>query len=91
MQISTRDEDFIIDTLALRSHMHLLNTVFTDPKIVKVLHGSDSDVLWLQRDFGIYLVNLMDTGQAARVLGLLFAVQSDFNRIPKVFFGISSP
>jgi len=68
MQISTREEDFIIDTLALRSHLHLLNSVFTDPRIVKVLHGSDSDILWLQRDFGIYIVNLMDTGQAARVL-----------------------
>ena len=34
-----------------------------------MLHGSDSDVVWLQRDFGIYIVNLFDTGQAARVLG----------------------
>ncbi len=34
-----------------------------------MLHGSDSDVVWLQRDFGIYTVNLFDTGQAARVLG----------------------
>ncbi|CAN7976950.1 unnamed protein product, partial [Ixodes persulcatus] len=28
------------------------------------------DVLWLQRDFGLYLVGLFDTGQAARVLGM---------------------
>lgn len=26
------------------------------------------DVGWLQRDFGIYVVNMFDTGQAARVL-----------------------
>src|SRR5690606_21054956 len=44
---------------------------FTNPKIVKVLHGSDNDILWLQRDFGLYIVNLFDTGQAARVLGML--------------------
>ena len=25
---------------------------------------------WLQRDFGIYIVNMFDTGQAARVLQL---------------------
>jgi exosome complex exonuclease RRP6 len=68
MQISTRKEDFVIDTLSLRSKMNLLNSSFTNPKIVKVLHGSDSDVVWLQRDFGIYLVNLFDTGQATRVL-----------------------
>jgi exosome complex exonuclease RRP6 len=26
------------------------------------------DVEWLQRDFGLYIVNMFDTGQAARVL-----------------------
>ena len=68
MQLSTRKEDYIIDTLALRGSMHLLNNVFTDPKTTKVLHGADSDIVWLQRDFGLYIVNLFDTGQAARVL-----------------------
>ncbi|CAL1281683.1 unnamed protein product [Larinioides sclopetarius] len=68
MQISTRETDYIIDVLELRSEMFILNEVFTNPKIVKVLHGADMDVLWLQRDFGVYIVNLFDTGQAARVL-----------------------
>uniref|UniRef100_A0A8C0V812 Exosome complex component 10 n=1 Tax=Cyanistes caeruleus TaxID=156563 RepID=A0A8C0V812_CYACU len=70
MQISTRTEDFIIDTLELRSDMSILNETFTDPAIVKVLHGADSDVEWLQRDFGLYLVNVFDTHQAARLLNL---------------------
>ncbi len=26
------------------------------------------DLMWLQRDFGVYIVNLFDTGQAARAL-----------------------
>jgi exosome complex exonuclease RRP6 len=34
----------------------------------KVFHGSDLDVEWLQKDFGIYVVNMFDTGQAARAL-----------------------
>lgn len=38
--------------------------------LLQVLHGADWDVTWLQRDFGIYIVNLFDTGQASRVLGL---------------------
>ena len=63
MQISTRHEDFLIDTLAIRQHMHHLNSCFTNPKILKVLHGSENDILWLQRDFGLYIVNLFDTGQ----------------------------
>ncbi|GIY19961.1 hypothetical protein CDAR_583751 [Caerostris darwini] len=68
MQISTREEDYIIDTLALRNELFILNEIFANPKIVKVLHGADMDVQWLQRDFGVYIVNLFDTGQAARVL-----------------------
>jgi exosome complex exonuclease RRP6 len=36
MQLSTRNEDFLIDTLELRHHMHLLLPAFTNPEIVKV-------------------------------------------------------
>ncbi|XP_035205235.1 exosome component 10-like, partial [Stegodyphus dumicola] len=68
MQISTREKDYVIDVLELRGELHILNEVFTNPKIVKVFHGADMDILWLQRDFGLYVVNLFDTGQAARVL-----------------------
>lgn len=32
------------------------------------MHGADMDIGWLQRDFGIYVVNMFDTGQATRVL-----------------------
>ena len=41
----------------------------SDAGVVKVLHGCNRDVMWLQRDFGVYLVNVFDTGQAARALG----------------------
>ncbi|XP_022718840.1 protein RRP6-like 2 isoform X2 [Durio zibethinus] len=71
MQISTRTEDFIIDTLKLRIHVGpYLREVFKDPTKKKVMHGADRDIVWLQRDFGIYLCNLFDTGQASRVLKL---------------------
>ena len=68
MQISTRDEDFLVDAIELRSALHALNGVFTDARVTKVMHGADSDINWLQRDFGLYVVGLFDTGQAARVL-----------------------
>ena len=61
-QISTRTQNYIVDTLALRSELWVLNEVFTNPHIVKVLHGADQDILWLQRDFGLYIVNMFDTG-----------------------------
>uniref|UniRef100_A0A8C2XFY6 Exosome complex component 10 n=1 Tax=Cyclopterus lumpus TaxID=8103 RepID=A0A8C2XFY6_CYCLU len=70
MQISTREEDFIVDTIELRSELYILNEAFTDPAIVKVFHGADSDIDWLQRDLGLYVVNLFDTHQASRALNL---------------------
>ena len=41
MQISTRDHDWVVDTLKpWREKLQVLNEVFTDPKILKVnLHG----------------------------------------------------
>ncbi|KAL3683440.1 hypothetical protein R1sor_001462 [Riccia sorocarpa] len=71
MQVSTREEDFLVDTLAVRSHLAAcLGRIFADSKIRKVMHGADRDIVWLQRDFGIYVCNMFDTGQAARVLQL---------------------
>ncbi|RDX95930.1 Protein RRP6-like 2, partial [Mucuna pruriens] len=71
MQISTRTEDFVIDTLKVRNHVGpYLREVFKDPTKKKVFHGADRDIVWLQRDFGIYVCNMFDTGQASRVLKL---------------------
>jgi len=36
MQVSTRTKDYIVDTLALRDELHVLNKVFTDPEKLKV-------------------------------------------------------
>lgn len=69
MQLSTRTHDYIVDCLSLRTHLGpALADILADPAVEKVLHGADSDVMWLQRDFGLYIVNMFDTGQAARVL-----------------------
>ncbi|CUS21724.1 LAQU0S03e09252g1_1 [Lachancea quebecensis] len=69
MQISTRGKDWLIDTIALRDDLWILNEVFTDPKITKVLHGAFMDIIWLQRDLGLYIVSLFDTYHASRLLG----------------------
>ncbi|KAK7061210.1 exosome complex exonuclease RRP6 [Favolaschia claudopus] len=70
MQISTRTQDWIVDTLALRAELATgaLNEVFTDPNIIKVLHGAESDIVWLQQDFNLYIVNLFDTFHASKLL-----------------------
>lgn len=68
IQISTRAHDFIVDAISLREHLQRLNSSFADPSKVKVFHGADSDIKWLQRDFGVYVVNLFDTHKAIQFL-----------------------
>lgn len=70
MQISTRDTDYVVDTLSLRSELHELNEIFTKPTILKVFHGADLDIQWLQRDLSLYVVNMFDTHQAAKQMNL---------------------
>lgn len=70
IQMSTRMKDYIIDPVNLKEELVNLNEITANPHIVKVFHGSDSDILWLQRDFSVYVVNLFDTGQAARLIGV---------------------
>ncbi|KAJ5692969.1 hypothetical protein N7462_002392 [Penicillium macrosclerotiorum] len=70
MQISTREKDWVVDTLQpWREELQILNEVFADPKILKVLHGSTMDIIWLQRDLGLYVVGMFDTFHAASALG----------------------
>lgn len=68
LQISTRQKDYIIDTLALRDDLQILNEVFTNPRVLKVFHDGRWDILWLQRDLSIYVVNMFDTYRAAKQL-----------------------
>jgi exosome complex exonuclease RRP6 len=70
MQISTREKDWIVDTLKpWRQNLQILNEVFADPNILKVFHGAYMDIVWLQRDLGLYVVGMFDTHWASRTLG----------------------
>lgn len=42
------------------------------------MHGADRDIVWLQRDFGIYICNMFDTGQ---VLSLSIAFLDTVDRL----------
>lgn len=48
--------------------MEILNEIFTDPSILKVFHAAYFDIIWLQRDLGIYVVNMFDTYAAGQML-----------------------
>ncbi|KAL9236693.1 hypothetical protein vseg_011329 [Gypsophila vaccaria] len=49
MQILTRFEDFLVDTLKLWHHISsYLGDSFVDPSKKKIIHVADNDVMWLQ-------------------------------------------
>ncbi|CAG7729562.1 unnamed protein product [Allacma fusca] len=68
IQISTRNSDYVIDTLALRDEIHNLNDIFANPNILKVFHSATMDITWLQKDFSVYVVGMFDTATAAQAL-----------------------
>ncbi|KNH07285.1 ribosomal RNA processing protein [Perkinsela sp. CCAP 1560/4] len=80
MQISTSTTDYLVDTISLRNSMYLLKSVFLSSTIVKVFHGAAEDIKWLQRDFGLYVCNMFDTGIALQQLrqprGLAYLLKS---------------
>lgn len=69
VQISTRQESWLIDPLAVTS-LAPLAAPLANPDILVVMHGADYDIRSLHRDFGIEVTNLFDTMIAARFLGI---------------------
>ena len=46
MQISSRTEDFLIDTVALRDELIILNNIFTNPNVVKVNSSRSFELIY---------------------------------------------
>jgi len=71
VQLSTSSADYVIDTIVLRGEMgNVLGPIFANPSILKIFHGAQGDIQWLQRDFGIFVVNMFDTFIATKPLGV---------------------
>ncbi|MDP1714274.1 MAG: ribonuclease D [Anaerolineales bacterium] len=68
LQFSSAKTDYLLDPLALKD-LSVLAPIFSNPRIEKVFHAAEYDLICLRRDFGFSFVNLFDTMQAARVLG----------------------
>ena len=68
IQITSSHTDYLIDPLELRD-LKLLAPIFSNPRIEKVFHAAEYDLICLRRDFGFSFANLFDTMHAARVLG----------------------
>jgi len=68
VQFSTIEEDYLVDPLAL-ADLSPLADLFANPRIEKVFHAAEYDLICLRRDFGFSFANLFDTMLAGRILG----------------------
>lgn len=71
IQFSTPKKDYVVDPLVLQD-LGSLGALFANPKIEKIFHAAEYDLLCLTRDYGFQFANLFDTMQAARILGYAF-------------------
>ena len=69
LQISSGAKDYLLDTLQIRKELRVfLQELMLDDSVVKIFHGGDSDVLWLQNDFDAHVVRMFDTARAHKIL-----------------------
>ncbi len=68
VQFSSPKYDYLVDPLEL-TDLSPLGPIFKNPKIEKIFHAAEYDLICLRRDFGFTFANLFDTMQAARTLG----------------------
>ena len=71
LQISTRDQAWLVDPLALGGPSELapLGPVFANPDIRILFHAAEYDIFILKRDCGFTFTNLFDTMMSAQLLG----------------------
>ncbi len=68
IQISIPEVDLLIDPLSI-SDLSPLGPILASPKIEKVFHAAEYDLVCLRRDFGFSVAGLFDTRIATRTLG----------------------
>ena len=68
IQFTTPGHDYLVDPIALID-LGPLAPVFANPRIEKIFHAAEYDLICLRRDFGFAFANIFDTMQASRILG----------------------
>lgn len=69
IQFSTKKEDYLVDCLA-GVDISALKKIFANPKVEKIFHAAEYDILCMKRDYSFEFASLFDTMQAARILGI---------------------
>jgi len=68
IQFTDSSGDSLVDPLAIED-LSLLSSIFADPKIEKIFHAAEYDLIVLHRDYEFEITNLFDTMVAARIIG----------------------
>jgi ribonuclease D len=68
IQFSTPKTDYLVDPLALND-ISALGKIFANPKIEKIFHAAEYDLICIKRDFDFSVANIFDTRWAVRILG----------------------
>ncbi|GBD32000.1 Ribonuclease D [bacterium HR33] len=68
IQLSSQEEDAVVDPLAL-DNLEPLERLLADGSVEKVFHDADYDLRVLNRDYGFSARNIFDTRIAAQLLG----------------------
>jgi len=68
IQFSIPGTDYLVDPLIL-DDLSPLGPIFAHPKIEKIFHAAEYDLIILHRDFGYHFECLFDTMASARILG----------------------
>jgi ribonuclease D len=84
VQISTQKTDYLVDPLVV--DIQALNDLFSSPKIEKVFHAAEYDIICLRRDYHFTFTNIFDTMIASRLLkkaalGLGSCLEAEFGVI----------
>ena len=69
IQICDGRGTYLLDPLSVPD-VSVLGAILADDAVIKVLHGSEEDIRFLDKDFAFTVSNLFDTGLAARFLGV---------------------
>src|ERR1043165_7680450 len=64
IQFSTLKKDYVVDPLVLQD-LSSLAPIFANPKIQKIFHAADYDLICLKRDYGFTFANIFETMQKA--------------------------
>ena len=68
LQVSTDEQDWIVDPLALGEDLGRIKPLFEDPEVVKIFHAAEFDLMILRKDLGIEVRGLFDTQVAMTLL-----------------------